>query len=747
MRKILFAVCLLTLAAAIPGAARAQVVSNAEAYKAIVKINTFVSGADGFLTNFQSGTGVIIDEKGIILTNEHVVTVQYSYDESESDVGHQICITTEIAKEPDCSYTAKVIAADKTLDLALLQIVPIAGLSSQTSFPYIEPLQSGVAALNEEVNALGYPAVGGNTISVTKGIISGKQDKYDVHWLKTDAVTSFGSSGGALINSAGKLVGITTEVHSDLAGTLGYAVDVGSVMPWVNIKKAQAPVADALQDRMIAFTRKQSVQNASSFFLFDGYDLGISKPSGWTFKYTSEDRLLIFDPNDDSGGWVGVALSHFDFPVPLDYIDLQAKIDLTDKDEIAQASFIKDDAVTLNGVPAKHLKIGGVQDVGEQYFLVNKDIAVQLVFGYGKNDKDIGNVNLVLNSVTINQRPQPVLLTQFSNPKPVFSFATNSDWYIRKLDGRRSPFELYAKDFTARVEVNIEKKTEQTGDLSNDQILALREKGIENANAAAKDKNLTVVLKSGDAHARLSDQAADTIQFEALESNLATSQRLVYFYAVTIPLPDDYISLTMRYYGSDQAAYDKKLASLKSLLSTFSLTANPAAAATAPSQPASSAPSAAGSYDPAKEKSAAVSIGVDKKLAPASGSTACTPNSLIKGRSSRAVYYCGVDGRRYVFPNQQTFMTWYDNFDSVVTVSDEALADIRIGGVVTYRPGTRMLKITSDPKVYAVSADGVLHPIGSEAAAARLFGPDWNKMIDDISDAYFVNYKVGDPIN
>jgi hypothetical protein len=58
-----------------------------------------------------------------------------------------------------------------------------------------------------------------------------------------------------------------------------------------------------------------------------------------------------------------------------------------------------------------------------------------------------------------------------------------------------------------------------------------------------------------------------------------------------------------------------------------------------------------------------------------------------------------------------------------------------------------MIKIQSDTRVYAVARDGVLRMIPNEATAAALFGPQWNKMIDDLPDSFFVNYTVGTPLS
>src|SRR5512142_1361624 len=111
-----------------------------------------------------------------------------------------------------------------------------------------------------------------------------------------------------------------------------------------------------------------------------------------------------------------------------------------------------------------------------------------------------------------------------------------------------------------------------------------------------------------------------------------------------------------------------------------------------------------------------------------------------------AVYYVGTDGKRYAFPNAQAYFTWYADFGAVKIVSASEMASYQLGGNVTYRPGTRLVKITSDPHVYAVEPGGLLRWVQTEAVANGLYGPDWNKRIDDISDAFFLNYSIGEPL-
>ncbi len=126
----------------------------------------------------------------------------------------------------------------------------------------------------------------------------------------------------------------------------------------------------------------------------------------------------------------------------------------------------------------------------------------------------------------------------------------------------------------------------------------------------------------------------------------------------------------------------------------------------------------------------------------ASAQVTLQAGDLIKGPGDAVYYYAG-NAKRYVFPTSATYFTWYSDFSSVKTLSASELAEIAIGGNVTYRPGVKLVKVTTDPKVYAVSAHGVLRWVSSESAALSLYGANWNKNIDDVPDTFFTNYTVG----
>lgn len=152
-----------------------------------------------------------------------------------------------------------------------------------------------------------------------------------------------------------------------------------------------------------------------------------------------------------------------------------------------------------------------------------------------------------------------------------------------------------------------------------------------------------------------------------------------------------------------------------------------------------------GNFNPEGISDLVQSINDNRSLSEVGGSV-CESDTLIKISSTQAVYYCGADGKRYVFPNDKTYFTWYDGFDNVNIISDNEMADIPLGGNVTYRPGVKMIKIQTSPKVYVVDRGGVLRWVKSAETAELLYGSDWNKFIDDVPDSFYFDYVVGEPI-
>ncbi len=128
-----------------------------------------------------------------------------------------------------------------------------------------------------------------------------------------------------------------------------------------------------------------------------------------------------------------------------------------------------------------------------------------------------------------------------------------------------------------------------------------------------------------------------------------------------------------------------------------------------------------------------------------SGGVMVFPGARLKG-SGPTVYLYAADGARHAFPSLAVYRSWFPDFRDVTEISDEAMSKISLGRNVTYRPGVRLVKVTTDPKVYAIGAGHTLRWIKTEEVAKTLFGAEWARQVDDIPDAFFINYQMGDPI-
>lgn len=161
-----------------------------------------------------SGSGVLISDDGYIVTNNHVIS------DGNSGVADEITVTLHNKK----SFKAKVIGRDPSSDLAVLKI-------DGTSLPYMIYGNSDEAQLGQWVLAIGYPLTLETT--VTAGIISakgrsiginGQQSRTPVEsFIQTDAAVNQGNSGGALITTAGQLIGINSAILAPNGTYAGYS--------------------------------------------------------------------------------------------------------------------------------------------------------------------------------------------------------------------------------------------------------------------------------------------------------------------------------------------------------------------------------------------------------------------------------------------------------------------------------------------------------------------------------------------
>lgn len=114
--------------------------------------------------------------------------------------------------------------------------------------------------------------------------------------------------------------------------------------------------------------------------------------------------------------------------------------------------------------------------------------------------------------------------------------------------------------------------------------------------------------------------------------------------------------------------------------------------------------------------------------------------SLVKAPDSSTVYLIN-ENKRYSFPNQKIYQSWYgDDFSQVKEITFEELANYRLTGNITYKPGS-LIKIPTVPKVYLVTDNGNLRWVQTEEKLNEL-GFSLNQ-VQDLSESFFVDYLVG----
>jgi hypothetical protein len=190
----------------------------------------------GFLGNMSpawTGSGTIVDAKGIILTNCHVANPRAMGMPAPPADRLAIAITERSDEPPVLTYFAEIIAQAPQLDLAVLRINGrVDGKRvSRLKLPSIPIGDSDALELGDNLAIFGYPGIGGDTVTFTSGAVSGFTKQRGVAtrraWIKTDATIAGGNSGGTAVNHKGELVGIPTQAA---AGTDITPVDARPVV-------------------------------------------------------------------------------------------------------------------------------------------------------------------------------------------------------------------------------------------------------------------------------------------------------------------------------------------------------------------------------------------------------------------------------------------------------------------------------------------------------------------------------------
>ncbi|MCG2767904.1 MAG: trypsin-like peptidase domain-containing protein, partial [Anaerolineae bacterium] len=187
---------------------------------------------DGNVVGYASGS--IIDHRGWILTNLHVLTDRWTGELVNSQGIVRVRTIRDPDKLPDWTYVARLANWDTDLDIAVLQIISDAHgrpIGPALSLPSVRLGDSDRTALPvlSLVTVIGFPSTGGGTVTVTQGRVAGRRCLEDGPWIKYTASTSPGSSGSMVLNEMGRLVGVHTGAISDNGACMGYMRPINEV--------------------------------------------------------------------------------------------------------------------------------------------------------------------------------------------------------------------------------------------------------------------------------------------------------------------------------------------------------------------------------------------------------------------------------------------------------------------------------------------------------------------------------------
>ncbi len=175
------------------------------------------------------GSGSIISAEGYILTNLHVIGDETTGELYNRDGLIAIGINSAQDQPPEVAYQAELVKANTDLDLALLRISALANgdpLPGPLNLVAVPVGNSDTVQIGDTLSVLGFPELGGETVTLTRGTVSGFHDDAGLAraWIKTDTEINPGNSGGLALNDAGELIGIPTFVGTDvqITGKLGY---------------------------------------------------------------------------------------------------------------------------------------------------------------------------------------------------------------------------------------------------------------------------------------------------------------------------------------------------------------------------------------------------------------------------------------------------------------------------------------------------------------------------------------------
>lgn len=184
-----------------------------------------------------SASGALVDSRGLILTNWHVLWHKDGNAIAARNTAGEVYVG--LFRSPTApavmEYVAQYLTYDATLDLAMFHIVRRyqGNTSPFPPFPTVRIGNSDLIDAPDSIYILGYPALTDGYPTITKGIMSGRARDETGEWITTDTEISPGNSGGMALNEQGELIGVPSQIwySTGLPAKMGYIRPINLAKP------------------------------------------------------------------------------------------------------------------------------------------------------------------------------------------------------------------------------------------------------------------------------------------------------------------------------------------------------------------------------------------------------------------------------------------------------------------------------------------------------------------------------------
>jgi len=310
-----------------------------------------------------AGSGVIISQDGYIVTNCHVV-----------EGADELTVTLNDNRE----FSARIIGTDKSSDLALIKV-------DAKNLPAIKIGSSDALRIGEWVLAIGSP-YSKFTNTVTAGVVSAKARQLGANgveaFIQTDAAINQGNSGGALVNTAGELVGINAMLFS----TTGAYSGIGFAIPTTLVNKVVSDLKEygAVQRAYIGVRGKDALQYIDEQ-KEQGKDVDLGTMEGVYVGEVMEDGAAV-----DAGIEKGDVITHVDGKKVKNFAEMTELLNKKRPGDKVQLQWLhnkkeKKATVTLKNEQGntKVIKDADLDVLGANFREVTADTKERLSIGYG----------------------------------------------------------------------------------------------------------------------------------------------------------------------------------------------------------------------------------------------------------------------------------------------------------------------------------------------------------------------------